>query len=129
MINCSKTTHLCAVCLCVQLIVSHAKPSFPVKAQEYLETLKKSSIVVVKLLMLYLIINNLWGGGGGRESRLGWVGGAKFNREGVNLDLGREGVIGLSRGVGVGGPLSVNILFALLCSAYTFPHRKRLRHH
>jgi hypothetical protein len=43
----------------VQLFVSHAKPSFPVKAQEYLETLKKSSIVVVKLLMLYLIINNL----------------------------------------------------------------------
>jgi hypothetical protein len=39
--------------------------SLSLKAQEYLDSLKKSSIVVVKILMLYLYINNLWGVRGG----------------------------------------------------------------
>jgi hypothetical protein len=33
--------------------------SLSLKAQEYLESLKKSSIVVIQILMLYLLINNL----------------------------------------------------------------------
>ncbi len=45
------------------------------------------------------------------------MGGANFNREGVNLGLGKEEVIGLSRGVGGGGTIIHKHLFCsfMLC--------------
>jgi hypothetical protein len=42
----------------------HSSLSLSLRAQEYLESLKKSSIVVVQILLLYLLINNLWGSRG-----------------------------------------------------------------
>jgi hypothetical protein len=39
--------------------VQYPLPPLSLRAQENLESLKKSSVVVIQILMLYLLINNL----------------------------------------------------------------------